>query len=107
MPRTCFVSVVSFSTFYPKILKLSGLPFIRVMPRVTAVAGSNLIIKCPVAGYPIESVIWEQGKFFSMFIFLFFILQGIHKATIEQAIVIVRNKYARKKITGVSMASKI
>ncbi|XP_072160841.1 cell adhesion molecule Dscam1 [Bemisia tabaci] len=41
-------------------INVYGLPFIRVMPRVTAVAGSNLIIKCPVAGYPIESVIWEQ-----------------------------------------------
>lgn len=38
-----------------------GLPYIREMPKVTAVAGSDLIIKCPVAGYPIESITWERG----------------------------------------------
>ncbi|XP_073953751.1 Down syndrome cell adhesion molecule 4 isoform X2 [Choristoneura fumiferana] len=37
-----------------------GLPYIREMPKVTAVAGSDLVIKCPVAGYPIESVSWER-----------------------------------------------
>ncbi|XP_063540746.1 cell adhesion molecule Dscam2 [Cydia strobilella] len=37
-----------------------GLPFIREMPKVTAVAGSDLVIKCPVAGYPIESITWER-----------------------------------------------
>jgi hypothetical protein len=40
----------------------SGLPYIRVMPKIIAVAGSDLVIKCPVAGYPIESVIWERGE---------------------------------------------
>ncbi|GLH07043.1 Down syndrome cell adhesion molecule-like protein Dscam2 [Gryllus bimaculatus] len=38
-----------------------GLPFIRVMPKITAVAGQDLVIKCPVAGFPIESIIWEKG----------------------------------------------
>ncbi|CAG9123879.1 unnamed protein product [Plutella xylostella] len=37
-----------------------GLPFIREMPKVTAVAGSDLVIKCPVAGYPIETITWER-----------------------------------------------
>ncbi|XP_068620593.1 cell adhesion molecule Dscam1 [Battus philenor] len=37
-----------------------GLPYIREMPKVTAVAGSDLNIKCPVAGYPIESITWER-----------------------------------------------
>ena len=46
--------------FYDPIL-LPGLPYIRVMPKITAVAGSDLTIKCPVAGYPIESIIWERG----------------------------------------------
>lgn len=40
-----------------------GLPYIREMPKVTAVAGSDLIIKCPAAGYPIETITWERGKF--------------------------------------------
>ncbi|CAH4030501.1 unnamed protein product [Pieris brassicae] len=37
-----------------------GLPYIREMPKVTAVAGSDLNIKCPVAGYPIEAITWER-----------------------------------------------
>lgn len=37
-----------------------GLPFIREMPKITGVAGKSLIIKCPVAGYPIESISWER-----------------------------------------------
>ncbi|KAF7273797.1 hypothetical protein GWI33_013511, partial [Rhynchophorus ferrugineus] len=37
-----------------------GLPYIRVMPKITGIAGSSLVIKCPVAGYPIESVTWEK-----------------------------------------------
>ncbi|KAJ0174157.1 hypothetical protein K1T71_010303 [Dendrolimus kikuchii] len=37
-----------------------GLPYIREMPKVTAVAGSDLNIKCPVAGYPIEYITWER-----------------------------------------------
>ncbi|XP_076048641.1 Down syndrome cell adhesion molecule 4 isoform X2 [Oratosquilla oratoria] len=37
-----------------------GLPFIRPMSKVAAVAGKDLVIKCPVAGYPIESIIWEK-----------------------------------------------
>ncbi|XP_044744906.1 Down syndrome cell adhesion molecule-like protein Dscam2 isoform X2 [Coccinella septempunctata] len=37
-----------------------GLPFIREMPKITGVAGSSLVIKCPVAGYPIETITWER-----------------------------------------------
>ncbi|XP_059483764.1 cell adhesion molecule Dscam2 [Neocloeon triangulifer] len=41
-------------------INVYGLPFIRPMPRITAVAGSDLIVKCPVAGHPIESISWER-----------------------------------------------
>ncbi|XP_014256768.1 Down syndrome cell adhesion molecule-like protein Dscam2 [Cimex lectularius] len=41
-------------------INIYGPPFIRVMPKLTAVAGSDLIIKCPVAGYPIETITWER-----------------------------------------------
>ncbi|XP_068083883.1 cell adhesion molecule Dscam1 [Anabrus simplex] len=41
-------------------INVYGLPYIRIMPKITAVAGSDLVIKCPVAGYPIESIIWER-----------------------------------------------
>ncbi|XP_050296010.1 cell adhesion molecule Dscam2 isoform X2 [Anthonomus grandis grandis] len=37
-----------------------GLPYIREMPKVIGVAGNSLIIKCPVAGYPIEIITWER-----------------------------------------------
>lgn len=38
-----------------------GLPYIRLIPKVTAVAGEVLNLKCPVAGYPIEEIHWERG----------------------------------------------
>lgn len=39
-----------------------GIPFIREMPKITGVSGSDLVIKCPVAGYPIDKIHWERGK---------------------------------------------
>jgi hypothetical protein len=40
----------------------AGLPYIRLIPKVTAVAGETLHLKCPVAGYPIEEIRWERSK---------------------------------------------
>nr|CAD7591924.1 unnamed protein product [Timema genevievae] len=40
---------------------LTGLPYIRLIPKVTAVAGETLQLKCPVAGYPIEEIKWERS----------------------------------------------
>ncbi|XP_066249435.1 cell adhesion molecule Dscam1 isoform X2 [Euwallacea similis] len=37
-----------------------GLPFIREMHKVIGVAGTSLVVKCPVAGYPIETITWER-----------------------------------------------
>ncbi|KAL6426412.1 hypothetical protein ACFW04_009120 [Cataglyphis niger] len=42
-------------------LNIYGLPYVRPMSPVSAVAGKQLYIKCPVAGYPIESIVWEKG----------------------------------------------
>ncbi|XP_014291200.1 cell adhesion molecule Dscam2 isoform X4 [Halyomorpha halys] len=42
-------------------LNIYGLPYIRLIPKVTAVAGEEFRIKCPVAGYPIEEIRWERG----------------------------------------------
>ena len=39
-----------------------GLPYIRLIPKVTAIAGEPFQLKCPVAGYPIEEIHWEKGK---------------------------------------------
>lgn len=37
------------------------MPYIRTIPKVTAVAGETLRLKCPVAGYPIEEIKWERS----------------------------------------------
>ncbi|XP_060535010.1 cell adhesion molecule Dscam2 isoform X1 [Cylas formicarius] len=42
-------------------LNVYGLPYIRLIPKVTAVAGEELKLKCPVAGYPIEEIHWERS----------------------------------------------
>uniref|UniRef100_T1GXH8 Ig-like domain-containing protein n=1 Tax=Megaselia scalaris TaxID=36166 RepID=T1GXH8_MEGSC len=42
-------------------LNIYGLPYIRLIPKVTAVSGEELRIKCPVAGYPIEEIHWERN----------------------------------------------
>ncbi|XP_068082151.1 cell adhesion molecule Dscam2 [Anabrus simplex] len=41
-------------------LNVYGLPYVRLMPPIAAVAGKELLIKCPVAGYPIDTVLWEK-----------------------------------------------
>ena len=43
-------------------LNVYGLPYVRPMPKVTAVAGETLLLKCPVAGFPIEDIRWERGR---------------------------------------------
>ncbi|CAK1584556.1 unnamed protein product [Parnassius mnemosyne] len=58
----CVASNTAGKASHAARVNVYGLPFIREMPKVTAVAGSDLIIKCPVAGYPIESITWERGK---------------------------------------------
>ncbi|XP_030757648.1 Down syndrome cell adhesion molecule-like protein Dscam2 isoform X3 [Sitophilus oryzae] len=42
-------------------LNVYGMPYIRLIPKVTAVAGEQLKLKCPVAGYPIEEIHWERS----------------------------------------------
>ena len=37
-----------------------GPPYIREMPKIVGVSGNDLIVKCPVAGYPIEKIHWER-----------------------------------------------
>ncbi|XP_018916617.2 cell adhesion molecule Dscam2 isoform X1 [Bemisia tabaci] len=44
-------------------MRVYGLPFVRPMPNISAVAEEPLFIACPVAGYPIDSITWEkEGK---------------------------------------------
>ncbi|XP_069692741.1 cell adhesion molecule Dscam2-like [Periplaneta americana] len=42
-------------------LNVYGLPYVRPMPPIPAVAGQQLVVKCPVAGYPIDTIIWEKA----------------------------------------------
>ncbi|CAH0678847.1 unnamed protein product [Chilo suppressalis] len=42
-------------------LNVYGPPYIRSMPPVKAVAGSDVRIWCPYYGFPVESVKWEGG----------------------------------------------
>ena len=38
-----------------------GLPFVRPMDKVAVVAGEIMMVTCPVAGYPIDTIQWEKG----------------------------------------------
>ncbi|XP_020284783.1 Down syndrome cell adhesion molecule-like protein Dscam2 isoform X12 [Pseudomyrmex gracilis] len=41
-------------------LNVFGLPFIRHMDKKAIVAGETLRVTCPVAGYPIDTIVWER-----------------------------------------------
>lgn len=43
-------------------LNVYGMPYVRPMTPISAVAGRKLQIKCPVAGYPIDKITWEKGR---------------------------------------------
>ncbi|XP_039227497.1 Down syndrome cell adhesion molecule-like protein Dscam2 isoform X32 [Drosophila yakuba] len=43
-------------------LNVYGLPYIRQMEKKAIVAGETLIVTCPVAGYPIDSIVWERDN---------------------------------------------
>lgn len=44
-------------------LNVYGLPYIRPMKDVSAVAGESLVLRCHVAGYPIDTITWSRGAF--------------------------------------------
>nr|CAD7199658.1 unnamed protein product [Timema douglasi] len=56
----CIASSKVGSTEHAAKLNVYGLPFIRPMEKKAIVAGENLIVTCPVAGYPIDSIVWER-----------------------------------------------
>ena len=45
-----------------QLVDCAGLPVIRKMPPISAVAGEQLAVTCPAAGFPIHAVTWEKGK---------------------------------------------
>ncbi|KAH8408036.1 hypothetical protein KR222_011729 [Zaprionus bogoriensis] len=42
-------------------LNVYGPPFVRAIGPIKAVAGEDIIMSCPFAGYPIEQIRWEKG----------------------------------------------
>ncbi|VEN52804.1 unnamed protein product, partial [Callosobruchus maculatus] len=58
---TCTAENRAGKTSHSARLNIYGMPYIRLIPKVTAVAGETLRLKCPVAGYPIEEIHWERG----------------------------------------------
>ncbi|XP_057323530.1 cell adhesion molecule Dscam2-like isoform X3 [Microplitis mediator] len=57
----CTAASRAGETSHSARLNVYGLPYVRPMPAVSAIAEKQLQIKCPVAGYPIESIIWEKN----------------------------------------------
>lgn len=39
------------------------------MDKAAVVAGENMVVHCPVAGYPIDSIVWEKSKYSFMIVF--------------------------------------
>ncbi|KAI4460603.1 basigin related [Holotrichia oblita] len=44
-------------------INVYGSPYVRPMEKQAIVAGGTLIVHCPVAGYPIESIVWERASY--------------------------------------------
>lgn len=58
---SCLAQNRAGKTSHSARLNIYGMPYIRLIPKVSAVAGEVLQLKCPVAGYPIEEIHWERG----------------------------------------------
>ncbi|KAK0078989.1 hypothetical protein PV325_001870 [Microctonus aethiopoides] len=56
----CIAASKVGATEHSARLNVYGLPFIRHMDKKAIVAGETLRVTCPVAGYPIESIVWER-----------------------------------------------
>ncbi|XP_042867937.1 Down syndrome cell adhesion molecule-like protein Dscam2 isoform X1 [Penaeus japonicus] len=57
----CVASSTVGSVRYAARLNVYGLPYIRPMDKAAVVAGENMVVHCPVAGYPIDSIVWEKN----------------------------------------------
>ncbi|XP_071522341.1 cell adhesion molecule Dscam1 [Panulirus ornatus] len=57
----CVASSTVGSVRHAARLNVYGLPYIRPMDKVDVVAGENMVVHCPVAGYPIDSIVWEKS----------------------------------------------
>ncbi|GAB6033414.1 Down syndrome cell adhesion molecule-like protein 1 [Chamberlinius hualienensis] len=57
----CTASNTAGSASHSARLNVHGLPFIRALPKMTSVEGSNMTLFCPTSGYPIDSIVWMKG----------------------------------------------
>ena len=59
---SCIASSTVGSVRHSARLNVYGLPYIRPMEKASVVAGDTMLVHCPVAGYPIDSIVWEKSK---------------------------------------------
>ncbi|XP_038214382.1 Down syndrome cell adhesion molecule-like protein Dscam2 isoform X6 [Zerene cesonia] len=57
---SCIASSKVGSASHSARVNVYGLPYVRPMKKRPVVAGDTLIAHCPVAGYPIDSIVWER-----------------------------------------------
>ncbi|KAG8193123.1 hypothetical protein JTE90_004947 [Oedothorax gibbosus] len=57
----CDVSNDVGAVWHSARLNVYGPPFIRPFPNISAVSGQELVLQCPVGGYPIKSITWQKG----------------------------------------------
>ncbi|ODN02698.1 Hemicentin-1 [Orchesella cincta] len=50
------------NTYHTARLNVHGLPHVKPMEKAQVVAGETFQITCPVAGYPIDAVVWEKDN---------------------------------------------
>ncbi|XP_060529784.1 cell adhesion molecule Dscam2 isoform X38 [Cylas formicarius] len=56
----CVASSKVGSVDHSARVNVYGLPFVRSMEKQAIVAGGTLIVHCPFAGHPVETVVWER-----------------------------------------------
>lgn len=56
------LSLLSYRVYHSAKVNIYGVPFIREMPKIKGVSGTDLVVKCPVAGHPIDKIHWERGN---------------------------------------------
>ncbi|XP_072939089.1 cell adhesion molecule Dscam1 isoform X20 [Epargyreus clarus] len=57
---SCIASSKVGSASHSARVNVYGMPYVRAMKKRPVVAGDTLVAHCPVAGYPIDSIVWER-----------------------------------------------
>ncbi|PRD31578.1 UNVERIFIED_CONTAM: Dscam2 [Trichonephila clavipes] len=57
----CDISNDVGAVWHAARLNVYGPPFIRPFPNISAISGQELVLNCPVGGYPIKSITWQKG----------------------------------------------